>query len=144
MQYPVVISGAGILGCYISEALTLQGIDSVVLEKDIDEVEDSVRTITLNPFSKNLLDKIDIVNDYSTINKMEVKDYDGSGKIVFKGTEIGMDHLAYVIDFVTLLIYGLAAEKISVWLRSKPKILNTISACVLLIIAIYVAATQNF
>ena len=34
---------------------------------------------------------------------MEVKDYDGSGKIVFKGTEIGMDHLAYVIDFVTLL-----------------------------------------
>ena len=49
-----------------------------------------------------------------------------------------------VLDFITLMIYGLAAEKISVWLRSKPKILNTISACVLLIIAIYVAATQNF
>ena len=53
--------------------------------------------------------------------------------------------ITYVIlDFGTLMIYGLAAEKISVWLRSKPKILNTISACVLLIIAIYVAATQNF
>jgi threonine/homoserine/homoserine lactone efflux protein len=53
--------------------------------------------------------------------------------------------ITYVIlDFITLMIYGLAAEKISVWLRSKPKILNTISACVLLIIAIYVAATQNF
>ena len=53
--------------------------------------------------------------------------------------------ITYVIlDFVTLMIYGFAAEKISVWLRSKPKILNTISACVLLIIAIYVAATQNF
>ena len=53
--------------------------------------------------------------------------------------------ITYVIlDFVTLMIYGLAAEKISVWLRSKPKILNTISACVLLIIAIYVAATQHF
>ncbi len=49
-----------------------------------------------------------------------------------------------ILDFTTLMIYGLAAEKISVWLRSKPKILNTISACVLLIIAIYVAATQNF
>ena len=49
-----------------------------------------------------------------------------------------------ILDFITLMIYGLAAEKISVWLRSKPKILNTISACVLLIIAIYVAATQNF
>ena len=53
--------------------------------------------------------------------------------------------ITYVIlDFTTLMIYGLAAEKISVWLKSKPKILNTISACVLLIIAIYVAATQNF
>ena len=53
--------------------------------------------------------------------------------------------ITYVIlDFTTLMIYGLAAEKISVWLRSKPKILNTISACVLVIIAIYVAATQNF
>ena len=53
--------------------------------------------------------------------------------------------ITYVIlDFTTLMIYGLAAEKISIWLRSKPKILNTISACVLLIIAIYVAATQNF
>ena len=53
--------------------------------------------------------------------------------------------ITYVIlDFATLMIYGLAADKISVWLRSKPKILNTISACVLIIIAIYVAATQNF
>ena len=49
-----------------------------------------------------------------------------------------------VLDFVTLIIYGLAAEKISIWLKNKPKVLNTISACVLLIIAIYVAATQNF
>ena len=49
-----------------------------------------------------------------------------------------------VLDFLTLMIYGLAAEKISIWLKSKPKVLNTISACVLLIIAIYVAATQNF
>ena len=49
-----------------------------------------------------------------------------------------------VLDFLTLMIYGLAAEKISVWLRGKPKVLNTISACVLLILAVYVAATQNF
>ena len=49
-----------------------------------------------------------------------------------------------VLDFLTLMIYGLAAEKISVWLRGKPKLLNTISACVLLILAVYIAATQNF
>jgi len=114
MQQPIVISGAGILGCYISCALSLQGIDSIVLEKKDDEVEDSVRTITLNPFSKNLLDKIGIENDYSTINKMEVKDFDGTGKIVFKSSEIGMDHLAYVSDFATLLmaIRKKASEKI--------------------------------
>ena len=114
MQQPIVISGAGILGCYISCALSLQGIDSIVLEKKDDEVEDSVRTITLNPFSKNLLDKIGIENDYSIINKMEVKDFDGTGKIVFKSSEIGMDHLAYVSDFATLLmaIRKKASEKI--------------------------------
>ena len=114
MQQPIVISGAGILGCYISCALRLQGIDSIVLEKKDDEIEDSVRTITLNPFSKNLLDKIGIENDYSMINKMEVKDFDGTGKIVFKSSEIGMDHLAYVSDFATLLmaIRKKASEKI--------------------------------
>ena len=114
MQQPIVISGAGILGCYISCALSFQGIDSIVLEKKDDEVEDSVRTITLNPFSKNLLDKIGIENDYSTINKMEVKDFDGTGKIVFKSSEIGMDHLAYVSDFATLLmaVRKKASEKI--------------------------------
>ena len=114
MQQPIVISGAGILGCYISCALSFQGIDSIVLEKKDDEVEDSVRTITLNPFSKNLLDKIGIENDYSMINKMEVKDFDGTGKIVFKSREIGMDHLAYVSDFATLLmaVRKKASEKI--------------------------------
>ena len=114
MQQPIVISGAGILGCYISCALSLQGIDSIVLEKKDDEVEDSVRTITLNPFSKNLLDKIGIENDYSMINKMEVKDFDGTGKIVFKSSEIGMNHLAYVSDFAALLmaVRKKASEKI--------------------------------
>ena len=52
--------------------------------------------------------------------------------------------ITYVaLDFLTLMIYGIAAEKISIWLKSKPKVLNTISAWVLLIIALYVAATQN-
>ena len=48
------------------------------------------------------------------------------------------------LDFITLMIYGVAAEKVAVWLRGKPKTLNTISACVLLIIALYVAVTQTY
>jgi homoserine/homoserine lactone efflux protein len=49
-----------------------------------------------------------------------------------------------ILDFATLMIYGVAAEKVSAWLKSNPKTLNTISACVLLIIALYVAITQNY
>ena len=49
-----------------------------------------------------------------------------------------------ILDFTTLMIYGLAAEKVSIWLKGNPKILNTISACVLIIIAIYIAVTQSF
>ncbi len=49
-----------------------------------------------------------------------------------------------ILDFITLMIYGFAAEKVSVWLKGNPKILNAISACVLIIIAIYIAVTQSF
>ena len=49
-----------------------------------------------------------------------------------------------ILDFITLIIYGLEAERVSVWLKGNPKILNTISACILIIIAIYIAATQSF
>ena len=53
--------------------------------------------------------------------------------------------ITYVfLDFITLMIYGFAAEKVSVWLKGNPKILNSISACVLIIIAIYIAVTQSF
>ena len=49
-----------------------------------------------------------------------------------------------ILDFRTLMIYGMAAERVSLWLKGNPKILNTISACVLIIIAIYIAVTQSF
>ena len=49
-----------------------------------------------------------------------------------------------VLDFLTLMIYGFAAEKIRVWLKGNPKTLNTISACVLVIIAIFIAVTQTY
>ena len=53
--------------------------------------------------------------------------------------------ITYVIlDFSTLMIYGLAAEKISIWLKGNPKNLNTICACVLVIIAIFIATTQTY
>ena len=48
-----------------------------------------------------------------------------------------------ILDFLTLMMYGLAAQQISLWLKGNPKTLNTISACVLLIIALYVAIAQG-
>ena len=48
------------------------------------------------------------------------------------------------LDFLTLMIYAFAANKVSIWLKDNPKVLNTISACVLIIIALYVAASQNY
>ena len=48
------------------------------------------------------------------------------------------------LDFLTLVIYAIAANRVSVWLKDNPKVLNTISACVLIIIALYVAASQNY
>ena len=65
-----------------------------------------------------------------------------SGNIISQFLILMITYVA--LDFLTLMIYGIAADKVSVLLRRKPKTLNTISACVLLIIAVYLAATQNF
>ena len=48
------------------------------------------------------------------------------------------------LDFLSLMVYGLAAREVASWLKNNPRILNTISACVLLIIAIYLAVTGNY
>ena len=49
-----------------------------------------------------------------------------------------------ILDFLTLMIYAFAANKVSIWFKDNPRVLNAISACVLIIIAIYIAVTQSF
>ena len=52
--------------------------------------------------------------------------------------------LSYVLlDFITLIIYGITADRISVWLKSNPKTINIISAIALVIIALFVALFQK-
>ena len=41
-----------------------------------------------------------------------------------------------VLDFLTLMIYGLGARKISLWLQANPKTINIVSSAALLIIAL--------
>ena len=49
-----------------------------------------------------------------------------------------------VLDFLSLIGYALAANKLIVWLKANPKIINSISACMLLIIAIIIALIQKY
>ena len=47
-----------------------------------------------------------------------------------------------ILDFSTLMLYGFTAQKITSWLKTNPRTINTISACALLIIAIIIASTN--
>ena len=46
-----------------------------------------------------------------------------------------------VLDFLSLVAYAVLAQKLIVWIKANPKVINTISACALLIIAIIIAVT---
>ena len=48
------------------------------------------------------------------------------------------------LDFVSLIAYAMLANKLIVWLKTNPKVINSISACALLIIAIIIAITTKY
>ena len=49
-----------------------------------------------------------------------------------------------VLDFLSLIGYAIAANKLIVWIKANPKVINTISACALILIALVIAFTQNY
>ena len=49
-----------------------------------------------------------------------------------------------VLDFLSLVGYAVLANKLVVWIKANPKIINTISACVIILIAIIIAFTQQY
>ena len=48
------------------------------------------------------------------------------------------------LDFLSLIAYAVVANKLIVWIKANPRVINTISACVLMIIAIIILFTQNY
>ena len=48
------------------------------------------------------------------------------------------------LDFLSLMAYAVAADKMVKWLKTNPRTINTISACVLIIIAVFIAIAQNY
>ena len=49
-----------------------------------------------------------------------------------------------VLDFLSLIAYAIVANKLILWIKANPRVINTISACVLIIIAFIIAFTQNY
>ena len=49
-----------------------------------------------------------------------------------------------VLDFLSLIVYAILANKLIIWIKANPRVINTISACVIIIIALVIAVTQNY
>ncbi|MBL6799803.1 MAG: LysE family transporter, partial [Candidatus Pelagibacter bacterium] len=49
-----------------------------------------------------------------------------------------------VLDFLSLVAYAALARKLIVWIKANPKTINTISACILIIIALIIAFIQSY
>ena len=105
MDAIVTISGGGIIGNYISSRLNNLNIKCVVVEKnqEVFSSESNIRTLTLNPISKKLLDDVGIEVPSAVIKEISVFDAEGTGKIVFDASEINHDNLSYVVYFDDLL-----------------------------------------
>ena len=48
------------------------------------------------------------------------------------------------LDFLSLIAYAVAANRLIVWIKANPKVINSISACVLIVIAFIIAVTQYY
>ena len=49
-----------------------------------------------------------------------------------------------ILDFISLMGYALLAQKLISWIKANPKTINTISASVLVIIALIIVVTQQY
>ena len=49
-----------------------------------------------------------------------------------------------VLDFLSLIAYAVLARKLIVWIKANPRVINTISACVLILIATIIAFIQKY
>ena len=49
-----------------------------------------------------------------------------------------------IVDFLSLIAYAVLARKLIVWIKANPKVINTISAFVLILISLIIALIQNY
>ena len=49
-----------------------------------------------------------------------------------------------ILDFISLIGYAVMANKLMLWIKANPRVINSISACVLILIALIIAVTQQY
>ena len=49
-----------------------------------------------------------------------------------------------ILDFLSLIAYAILARKLIVWIKANPRVINTISASVLIIIAVIIVFIHQF
>ena len=105
MEHPVIISGGGIIGCYVHLRLKQAGILSQVIEKGspLKVSSQNIRTISLNPSTYKLLLEIGIELESASVKTIEVSDGDSSGRIQFTADEVNEEALSHVAMFDELL-----------------------------------------
>ncbi len=103
MNVPIIISGGGIIGNYISVRLKRHNIESLIIEKtsEILDYSEGIRTLTLNNHSLSLLKKEKIEIESAPINQINAFDGEGTGRIKFKSDYIGENFLSHVVMFNT-------------------------------------------
>ena len=101
MEVPIVISGGGIIGNYISLRLEKNNIKTVIVEKasSFTALDKGIRTVTLNEHSMQMLKNIGICPSIAQINSIDVLDGEGTGKIQFLAKDVGSENLSYVTYF---------------------------------------------
>ena len=101
MEAPIVISGGGIIGNYISLRLEKNNIKTVIVEKasSFKALDKGIRTVTLNEHSMQMLKNIGICPSIAQINSIDVLDGEGTGKIQFLAKDVGSENLSYVTYF---------------------------------------------
>lgn len=101
MHVPIIISGSGVIGNYISLRLKKNNIPSIIIEKlsnSSNQVQ-SIRTVTLNSYSMALLKDMNIEVKNQPVTKISVRDGEGSGAIDFDAKDINEKNLSYVVMF---------------------------------------------
>ena len=101
MHVPIIISGSGVIGNYISLRLKKNNISSLIIEKlsNSSNQEQSIRTVTLNSYSMALLKDMNIEVQNRPVTKISVRDGEGSGAIDFDAKDINEKNLSYVVMF---------------------------------------------